>query len=137
MVSSFRTRLGTILNYKRDPYVHCQGSRNKANIDSTSYGNTPSSLTTSQLNHPSKAPWWRGFPAKTNCKGTLLKTPNKEPKEYSRKIQEYTCQRPCILLCSYYILGGSCLGFPLEPFEIDLSSANCSIWVVPPNSSCP
>ena len=29
-------KLGTVLHYKRDPYVHCEGSLNKANIDSGS-----------------------------------------------------------------------------------------------------
>ena len=29
--------LGTTLNYKKDPYVHCKGSFSKANTDSNSY----------------------------------------------------------------------------------------------------
>ena len=37
MGSLLGTILGTILNYKRDPYVHNKGSLNKANIDSSSY----------------------------------------------------------------------------------------------------
>ena len=34
---------GTMLNYKRDPYVHRQGSLDKAIIDSSSYGSFPKS----------------------------------------------------------------------------------------------
>ena len=37
MDSSLGTILGTILNYKRDPYVHNKGSLNEVNIDSSSY----------------------------------------------------------------------------------------------------
>ena len=29
--------IGTLLNYKRDAYVHCWGSLSKANIDSNSH----------------------------------------------------------------------------------------------------
>ena len=37
MGSLLGTVLGTILNYKRDPYVHNKGSLNKVNIGSSSY----------------------------------------------------------------------------------------------------
>ena len=33
----FRDYIRTILSYERDPYVHCLGSLEKANIDSSSY----------------------------------------------------------------------------------------------------
>ena len=35
------TILGTIMNYKKDSYVHCQRSLSKANIDRSSLGIIP------------------------------------------------------------------------------------------------
>ena len=40
MGSLWGTILRTILNYKRDPYVHCQGSFKRANIRSPNWGGT-------------------------------------------------------------------------------------------------
>ena len=37
IASLLGTKLGTILNCKRDPYVHCQGSMNKADTDNASH----------------------------------------------------------------------------------------------------
>ena len=38
MGSRLGTTLRTILDYKRDPYVHCPRPLNRANFDSSSYG---------------------------------------------------------------------------------------------------
>ena len=47
-------------------------------------------------------------------KSPVMGTPNREPEEYSRNIIEYEDPGGYILLCSYYILGVPCLGFPLK-----------------------
>ena len=49
-------------------------------------------------------------------KGLEWKAQNREPQEYSRHIFGIYVPSPFIpLIYSYYILGISCLGFPLKP----------------------
>ena len=47
-----------------------------------------------------------------------MRTPNREPQEYSRSILGIYLPGSYILLNSYYILGVPCLGFPLESLYI-------------------